>query len=68
MEFAISDNEHLHCINENYILHDIKYKYPKSLITKTLTENQKSILILFVLLNIIQNLYLDMITLLMKYY
>ena len=41
MEFEIFENEHLQSINENYILHDIKYKYPKSLIIKTLTEHQK---------------------------
>ena len=41
MEFEISENENLQSINENYILHDIKFKYPKSLIIKTLTEHQK---------------------------
>ena len=41
MEFEISSNEHLQSIHENYILYDIKYKYPKSLIIKTLTEDQK---------------------------
>ena len=41
MEYEISENENLQSINENYILHDIKFKYPKSLIIKTLTEHQK---------------------------
>ena len=41
MNFEISENEHLQSINKNYILHDIKYKYPKSLLTKVLTEHQK---------------------------
>ena len=41
MEFEISSNEHLQSIREFYKLHDIKYKYPKSLIIKTLTEHQK---------------------------
>ena len=43
MEFEISENENLQSINENYILHDIKYKYPKSLIIKTLTEPSKKV-------------------------
>ena len=41
MEFEISENENLQSFNENYILHDIKFKYPKSLLTKILTEHQK---------------------------
>ena len=41
MNFEISENEHLQSIREFYILHDIKYKYPKSLITKALTKHQK---------------------------
>ena len=41
MEFEISENENLQSIREFYTLHDIKHKYPKSLITKTLTEHQK---------------------------
>ena len=32
MEFEISENENLQSIREFYTLHDIKYKYPKSLI------------------------------------
>ena len=39
--FEISENENLQSINENYILYDIKFKYPKSLVTKALTEHQK---------------------------
>ena len=34
MEFEISENENLQSIREFYILYDIKYKYPKSLIIK----------------------------------
>ena len=41
MNFEISENENLQSIREFYTLHDIKYKYPKSLITKTLIEHQK---------------------------
>ena len=41
MEFEVFENENLKSINENYILHDIKYKHPKSLIITTLTEHQK---------------------------
>ena len=41
MEFEISENENLQSIREFYTLHDIKYKYPKSLITKTLIKHQK---------------------------
>ena len=41
MNFEISENEHLQSLNENYILYDIKYKYPKSLLIKTLTQHQK---------------------------
>ena len=40
-EFEISENENLQSINQNYILYDIKYKYPKSSLIKTLTEHQK---------------------------
>ena len=35
------ENENLQSINENYILYDIKYKSPKSLLIKTMTERQK---------------------------
>ena len=41
MEYEISENENLQSIREFYTLHDIKYKYPKSLITKALIEHQK---------------------------
>ena len=41
MEYEISENEHLQSIREFYTLHDIKYKYPKCLITKTLIKYQK---------------------------
>ena len=41
MEFEIDENESLQCIKENYILFDIKHKYPKSLLVKILTQHQK---------------------------
>ena len=41
MEFEISENENLQSIKDFYILHDIKHKYPKSLLIKILTEHQK---------------------------
>ena len=33
MEFEISQKEHLQSFREIYILNDIKYSYPKSLLT-----------------------------------
>ena len=56
MEFEISENENLQSIRdllsikEFYILHDIKHKYPKSLIPKKFCLNiKKSLLILLLL-------------------
>ena len=49
MEYEISENEHLQSIREFYTLHDIKYKYPKSLLTKILTEHQKKFINFIVL-------------------
>ena len=43
MEYEISENENLQSNKEFYILHDNKYKYPKSLITKALTRTSKNI-------------------------
>ena len=47
MNFEISENEHLQSINKNYILHNIKYKYPKVYLTKALTEHQKKFINFF---------------------
>ena len=41
MEFEISENENLQSIKDFYILHNIKHKYPKNILTKVLSEHQK---------------------------
>ena len=41
MEFEISENENLQSIKDFYILHNIKHKYPKNILTFVLSEHQK---------------------------
>ena len=68
MDFEIPENENLQNIKEIYKFYDIKYRYPKRLLTTTLTNHKKSLFILFAFVSIIQNLYVYTTTLYMKYY
>ena len=45
MEFELSQKEHLQSIREFYTLHNVKYKYPKSLLIKSLEQHQKKVLL-----------------------